>query len=389
VVKDYGNKTYVYVTGYSYRGKREKHADYCTLKYDSDGNLIWDKRYDSRRNGQDYPNALAVDDDGNVYVTGRSEESLEDEPLRSFDYLTIKYSDRGRLRWEKRYEGIGVDTDDVATAILVKQPDPLGNVFVYVTGYSEQTHQDSGLHKDFATIKYHATNGEEVWTTLDDGAVIYDGGYNDEANALAVDDADNIYVSGYSFNDDNKDFATIKYDTDGNEVWKTTERPNGEIRYDGGGDDVATDMVIKADELGDIFIYVTGYSEQDHPGTGLHKDFATIKYDTDGIEVWPDGPAITDGGVGDDEAAAIFVDDFGDIYVTGTSQKANIDYFTVRYNPDGSVIWMGRYNSATNWNDFAKAIVVVDSEGSVYAYVTGFSQKPGSLKNNYILTVKY
>jgi uncharacterized delta-60 repeat protein len=370
VVKDYNGNTYVYVTGKSYRGKREKHADYCTLKYDSDGNLIWDKRYDSRRNGEDIANAIAVDDDGNVYVTGKSQESLEKDPVKSFDYLTIKYNSRGRMRWAKRYEGYEsteIATNNEATAIVAKAG------YVYVTGISS-----NGANTDFATIKYDADDGREVWP----GEVVrYDGTHGDDgANALAVDDVGNVYVCGYSSNGTNTDFATIKYGPDGNSPWMRT--------YEGGSNDVATDMVVEAG-----YIYVTGYSEQIDQEIGLNKDFATIKYDANGNEVWgtlPNGVALCNGGHGADEAVAIFVDSYGEIYVTGTSQgDSSQDYFTLKYNTTGNLIWLARYNSTNStagWNDFATALVV-DSSGNVY--VTGYSQKPGDEKTNYILTVKY
>ncbi len=352
VVKKYQEQTYVYVTGYIHRGKQVKHADYCTLMYDSDGNLIWDTTYDSRRNGQDYARAIAVDDEGNIYVTGESQESLEDEPLRSFDYLTIKYNSRGRMQWEARYEGLVGPTDDLATAIVVNPG------HVYVTGTSS-----NGTNTDIATIKYDATNGSQVWLNR------YNGGHDDGANALAVDNG-YVYVTGSSSDGTNKDFATIKYDaTNGNPVWLS-----GVITDGGGYDDVANDMVVEAGK-----VYVTGFSSN-----GADNDFATFIYNaTDGSQI---GNAISDGGYGNDEAVAISVDSFGDIYVTGTSDGASgKDYFTLKYNTSGSVIWLARYDSASSWNDFATVMIVYS--GNVY--VAGYSQNPANVQNNHILIVKY
>ena len=74
----------VYVTGYSVGVGTS--VDYATIKYDADGNPVWIARYNGLGNGEDIATALAVDADGNVYVTGRSAGVGT-----SFDYATIKY----------------------------------------------------------------------------------------------------------------------------------------------------------------------------------------------------------------------------------------------------------------------------------------------------------
>uniref|UniRef100_A0A7C6A855 T9SS type A sorting domain-containing protein n=1 Tax=candidate division WOR-3 bacterium TaxID=2052148 RepID=A0A7C6A855_UNCW3 len=53
-------------------------------------NQEWVARYNGPGNADDYSNAIAVDNSGNVYVTGRSEDLDHD-----YDYATIKYSSVG------------------------------------------------------------------------------------------------------------------------------------------------------------------------------------------------------------------------------------------------------------------------------------------------------
>ena len=91
--------------------------------------------------------AIAVDENGNVYVTGRSYNSGT-----GYDYATIKYNSSGDTMWVRRYNGPG-NSDDEATAIAV---DGSGNV--YVTGYSD----DSGTSYNYATIKYNSS-GDTMW----------------------------------------------------------------------------------------------------------------------------------------------------------------------------------------------------------------------------------
>ena len=93
----------------------------------------------------------------------------------------------------------------------------------------------------------------------------YDGPVNgdERASALAVGGLGNVYVTGYSWSGTERDYATIKYAPDGNELWVA--------RYDGPGNDWDIASALAVDGSGNV--YVTGYSWS---GTSL--DYATIKY---------------------------------------------------------------------------------------------------------------
>jgi len=125
------------VTGWSIGGGT--YSDYATIKYYPNGDTAWVRRYNGPGDSTDYAYDMAVDDSGNVYVTGESYGSGTDK-----DYATIKYYPNGDTAWVKRYNGPG-DDDDAASAIAV---DGSGNV--YVTGES----RGSGTGGDYATIKY-------------------------------------------------------------------------------------------------------------------------------------------------------------------------------------------------------------------------------------------
>ena len=166
-----------------------------------------------------------------------------------YDYATIKYNSAGQQQWVARYNG-PQNGSDYPRAIAF---DKSGNV--YVTG--ESTGLDSGF--DYATVKYNSV-GREQWVVRYDGPASLD----DEPHAITVDDTGNVYVTGESPGlGTDYDYATIKYDSSGQEQWVA--------RYNGPGNsyDVATAIAVDGSQN----IYVTGRS-----GVGSNLDYATIKY---------------------------------------------------------------------------------------------------------------
>ena len=271
----------VYVTGGDAQG-------WATIKYNSSGAEEWVAHYTSGT-----PAAIAVDKAGNVYVTGVSDN----------DYATIKYDASGQQQWAAQYNGPGNGTDD-ATGIAL---DNSGNV--YVTGYSLGV---GGFNADdYATIKYDAS-GQQQWVARYDGP---NGG--DHARAIAVDELGNVYVTGDSEGPGVSTYATVKYNSDGQQQWVTNYA---------GPSNVGFAVAIALDGVGNV--YVTGSSLD---SGGIYTDYATIKYDSAGQEQWVmryDGP-----GSGGDFAHALAVDGSGNVYVTGTSDDINLneDYATVKY----------------------------------------------------------
>jgi uncharacterized delta-60 repeat protein len=259
--------------------------------------------------------------------------------------------------WVDRYNGSGNNTD-IANAIAV---DGAGNV--YVTGHSI----GSGTSYDYVTIKYNSA-GVWQWGQLYNGS----GNAEDFAYAIAVDAAGNVYVTGTSRGSGTfDDYVTIKYDTNGDFVWG--QGYNGP----GNSNDVATSIAV--DAAGNV--YVTGQSF----GSTTLFDYATVKYNTAGDEMWVQryhGP-----GDGSDKATSIAVDAAGNVYVTGESPGSGSgkDYATIKYNTSGTGLWLQRYNGTGNSDDYAKNIAV-DASGNVY--VTGDSWGSGGTGSDYV-TIKY
>ena len=132
------------------------------------------------------------------------------------------------------------------------------------------------------------------------------------------------------------------------------------------------------DAFGDI--YVTGSSH----GLGTEEDYATVKYDPEGNELWVrryDGPAGST-----DRACALAVTPSGYVFVTGESQglTGGGDYATVAYDRNGNELWVERYNGTGDSTDTPSGIAV---DGSGNVYVTGSSFGDGTLLD--YATIKY
>lgn len=341
---------YVWVTGRSQGSGLD--YDYLTIRHLPSGEIAegWPQTYDGPEGGDDEACALAIDGDGNIYVTGRSYGGET-----NYDYLTIKYTTAGETLWVRRYDGEEHGVDE-ACALAVD-----GSGKVYVTGRSWGGDSDY----DYVTIKY-----EPDGKTADGWPKIYDRGEeNDEPRAIAVDDSGCVHVTGRSYTEEvGYDYVTIKYYPSG-EYWVAV--------YDGPAHDEDEAEDIAIDPEGNVC--VTGRSEGNYM-SGY--DYATIKYDPDGdvAEGWPqrEGWAYTD------HALAVAADDSGNVYVTGKSYRpaSSYDYMTIMYEPDGDVFADTIWDGAGSGDDIPASLAVGCFN---YVYMAGTSDG-GETEKDFIIT---
>ena len=345
----------VYVTGES-KGVIngfDSGSDYLTIKYDSQGNELWTQRYHGNNsftsNNYDRPFAITADASGNVYVTGASWT----EGQSNHDCLTVKYDTNGDLLWTARYNqpAPGAYGQDVKV-------DVSGNVYVFASA-------PSSTSMDYITIKYNSL-GEQQW------AKSYSE-YSLVPSSMEIDFDGNVYVTGSGGSPTGS--HTLKYDSFGDSLWCAV--------YTGISGAWPNDIAV--DPQGNV--YVTGRAV--NAGyTG--QEYVTIKYNSSGQEQW----AVRYDGLGDDRyvsgAESITLDAEGNVYVTGNSQGANFlqgditDYATVKYNNNGVEQWAVRYHRPPDGNEYAIGVHVF-SDGKVYVSGSGMvSNNPTEM-----ITIKY
>lgn len=346
------NNGNVYITGSSEDSNLGK--DVLTVKFSEEGKELWSARYSGETNSEgnnDEGNSIAVDNEGNVYVTGYTSGGF-----RGRDYLLIKYSPEGTQEWVRFYNGEGniEDSDEEGVASAV---DNSGNIIV--TGYSDGT----GTGLTFCTIKYD-NKGDLLWKVLSQNINYRDS----KAAAIKTDHEDNVIVSGYCTGvSSSRDFLTLKYSSDGKELWQ--QKYNGIPGNVLINDDEVSSMDI--DSYGNI--YVSGYSY----GTESGKDFVTIKYTPEGNSEWIsryDNYTVEEERF-DDEPVSVKADSYGNVFVTGKTTSrigAGSDFLTLKIAGRGKTVWAKTYNSPqlSNTEDGAEDMAL-DLNGNVV--VTGFS----------------
>lgn len=360
---------FVYVTGASnnnwgwpvrlYSGQ----YDAFVAKLDSSGNLLWNTFLGS--SSSDYGKAIAVDAAGNVYVAGYSETTwgLPIHPYTgSHDAFVAKLSSGGCLVW---HTFLGGTSNDEASGIAVNSS---GEVHVVGTSYAEwgsPIRLIQGLHDAF--VAKLNSSGYLVWNTFLGST----GG--DNGNAVAMDTLGNIYIVGESEDvwweapspirqySGCWDAFAAKLDSTGVLQWHTFLGSSN----DDFGQSIALDVAQN--------VYLTGYSSDSwespiRPHSG-DKDAFVAKLDGTGLVLWNTflGSTYYDNGNG------VAADAHGSIYVTGTSfatwaspfrpYSGEVDAFVAMLDGNGVLKWNSFLGS--EFGEYGRAIAV-DAPGDVY-----------------------
>ena len=341
----------VYVTGNtsgSLGGSNEGFADMFLAKYDADGAKLWTRQFGTADG--DNSRGLAVDVNGDVYVTGYS--GGDGSPV---DMFLIKFDADGAELWSRQ---LGSTNSGVCYGVSA---DSEGNVYITGSAYGALDGNTSAGGCDIFLMKYDM-DGSRQWTRQW-GTTYYEYG-----DGVSVDTNGNVYVTGStrgqfdsSASAGNADMFLTKYDTDGVMQWTSQLHRN------------VYDFSSNVSVDGDGNAYVTGVTSDGD------RDIYLAKYDTDGIMQW-----ITQlGTVDSDSSRDLSIDESGNVFVTGitngdldgNSNTGGCDLFLTKYYMDGTKRWT--WQLGTVYDDGGIG-VSVDGVGN--AYITGYTC--GDLNDN-------
>ncbi|MCI0540375.1 MAG: SBBP repeat-containing protein [Verrucomicrobiales bacterium] len=353
-------------------------SDIFVAKFDASGRVNWVRQIGGLDN--ETPGGIAVDKNGDCYVTGgfKGTTSFEDQKLTSLgatDVFTAKYSSNGSLLWVRHGGGPNNDSPDNTNGIAVDQD---GNV--YVTGSFEasatfaSTLLSAVVGEGLFLVKYDS-KGDIVWISQSESP---EGKASVTAVDVAADASGNSYVTGslvgtVKLGDasiSNTGAATVylaKFDPSGKSVWIHAGYGSGaglSVDVDSSGNSYITGVFRKGE---------AGFGDKALPGSG-EDDIFIAKYDSGGELQWAKRP----GSSYYDTGWSISVDSAGNSYVAGflaPSAKfdsqvpqgfGGLDIFVAKYNTSGGVIWT---KTAGGDGDNVAYGIAADRAGNLY--VTG------------------
>jgi hypothetical protein len=387
------------ITG-GYALKTDHQVGFEIGAYDPDRSLIIDPTlvYSTYLGGSglDAGHGIAVDEAGNVYVTGRtsSVDFPVMDPLRltpaggSSEVFVAKLNPTGRQLIYSTYLGgnLGDEGNDIAV-------DSAGNVYVAgITGSANFPMSNSlqarlgGGTIDAFVVKLNTTGNALVYST-------YLGGSTpDSARAIAVDEAGNVYVTGHT----HENFPTVNaLQSDfrggtaffGGDAFVAKLNPDGSgLLYSsylgGSGEDIGLDIAVDDEENA----YVVGDTRSADllPQSSLQtfggdQDAFVAKLNATGSTLVY---ATYVGGSSFERGMGIAVDASGSAYVTGFTDSDNFpstqlafqrslrgpeDAFVMKLNAAGNGRAYSTYLGGTRNDQGLK--IAIDADGN--AYITG------------------
>jgi len=319
------------LNGYSFNGT------IFIAKLDSSGNVLWKNRF--LGGSMDVLKPLAIDPFGNILITFYIGSGAFTK-----DIAAVKLGSNGVLLWSKYFNG-PISRDDEPRSIIT---DENGNV--YITGFMGVGISSTGVTiEHYCTLKYSANGLLEWMREYPDSNI-----YGSRAYAIAVDNFDDVYVSGGA--------GVLKYNSDGTRYWI---KPAANSVY----------SLLAINSKNELI--ASGSS-----GPSYH--YATAKFDPNGNINWflithPAGSV-------QDYNMSMKLDRLDNVYLTGRSYFGNnSDAVTIKINDFGLLSWMQTYDGVENSHDGSNDIAI---DSSYNVYICG-GESFGQIPRSDFLTIKY
>ena len=336
-------------------------GDAFVVKYDKDGNKIWDRWLASSAN--DFVLEIAIDKNDNFYLSGYTGGSiLGHSNVGKNDGFIVKYDSAGNKLWDKWFASV---QDDSARGLAI---DSANNVYLTVNTTGGLFNQKNKGGQDSFIVKYDQY-GHETWYKH-----IASNGW-DDAMKLAIDKNDKVYLVGYTAgslfgntNQGGSDIFVLILDTYANEInniWLATNKA-----------DKALDLAV--DNSGGIYVAGTSMASLFNESHLGNLDAFVVKYSQNGTQQWHKWYATA----GSESIKALVTDSENNVYVAGTTElslfgetnKGRSDIFVLKYSSTGQEAWHKWL--ASQYGDYATDLAM-DTDNALYLSGASF----GSLFN--------
>ena len=179
-------------------------TDAYIQKLDTNGNFLWAKQMGSKN--IDSGISIAVDNAGNVYSTGEFQETVDFNPGAdtfnltatgvSTDIYVQKLDPQGSFLWAKSFGSdenyITLEKDKIELTVSKSGEIYLAGHYLNTFHGNSFSVASKGLYDIF--IQKLSTDGNVIWTQS------YGSIDDDRAAAIAIDNTDNVYVTGHFSN---------------------------------------------------------------------------------------------------------------------------------------------------------------------------------------------
>ena len=316
-------------------------TDGFIVKVDSSAVIIWATQIGSEEN--DELKETAVDDHGNIYVTGYIGVDDKNIPNNTSDVLIAKLNSHGEILWQKQY---GTDSLDIGENIVV---DASGDI--YVIGFTKGTMGKTALGKTDCFILHLNNDGDQL-KTLQLGTSEEDSGFG-----ITIGRDSKVYACGITHGN-----LAAKNIGNSDLFWGVFSKELDELgiyQYGTNGNDYATK--IKTDSNNDIFIAgsTSGVMGIQQKGSG---DSFLQKWNKLGEVLWTKqfGTSNWDGVNG----LAIAKDK--SILISGCQNYPFCESFCKMYDRDGNLLWECNYKAQGPGGGTCGKGICTNQKGDIY-----------------------